>query len=203
MNEQIRTMGARPVTTTTAAEGLPRWRWTTADLIRLTDLGIFTAEDRIELIGGEIVPMASIGRRHELVADELHQTWAARYDAGFRVTTERQLNLGEDTYTKPDLWVWPSAIKAYDVRGDTILLIVEVSDSSLKFDRGRKADLYASFGVREYWQIDAWSLETRVHREPGSAGYGAVTPIAAIERLVPHLVPHLSVRLADLDLGHD
>ena len=136
MNDHLPSPRREP---TQAAEGMPRWRWTLAEFERFIELGILTEDDRVELIGGEIVPMASIGRRHELVADELHQTWAARYDAGFRVTTERQLNLNDDTYTKPDLWVRPAPVLAADIRGDTVLLVVEIAASSLAFDLGVKA----------------------------------------------------------------
>lgn len=75
MNEHVRHPTPRP--TTQAAEGLPRWRWTTAELIRLTELGAFTPGDQFELIGGEIVPMSPEGRCHRLVADELAQMWGA------------------------------------------------------------------------------------------------------------------------------
>lgn len=201
MNEHVRSPATRP--TTQAAEGLPRWHWTTAELIRLTDLGAFTAEDRIELIGGEIVPMSPVGRRHELIADELHRHWGRRLPPGVWMTTERQLNLVDDSYTKPDLWVFPDAIKAPDVRGDTVLIVVEVAQTSLKFDLGTKADLYAKHGVREYWVIDAATLDTRVHRDPSSAGYSDVVDRKPHEMLTPTLVPQLAVRLADLDLGNE
>jgi Uma2 family endonuclease len=57
--------------TTRAADGLPRWRWTTAELLRMVQLGVIDEDERIELIGGEIVPMSPAGRVHEVVADEL------------------------------------------------------------------------------------------------------------------------------------
>lgn len=199
MNEQLRHGRERP--TTQAAEGIPRWRWTTAELIQLTDLGVFTAEDRMELIGGEIVPMSPVGRRHELVADELDHYWAQRLPSGVRSTTERQLSLSEETYTKPDICLWPATIKAPDVRGDTVLLIVEVAQTSLKFDTSTKAALYAAHGVKDYWVINAETLETKVYRNPGPAGYGEIRTIPATEPLVPFLAPELAVRLDALDLG--
>jgi Uma2 family endonuclease len=199
MNEQLRAGRQRP--TTQAAEGLPRWRWTTAELIRLTDLGVFTAEDRMELIGGEIVPMSPVGRRHEVVADELAQYFTPLLPKTVRLTTERQFNLSDETYTKPDICLWPATIKAPDVRGDTVLLIVEVAQTSLKFDTSTKAALYASHGVRDYWVINAETLETKVHRGPAPSVYAETRTLTANEVLVPLLVPQLSVRLESLDLG--
>ena len=189
-------------TPTQAAEGVPRWRWTTAELVRLTELGAFTHEDRFELIGGEIVPMLPTGRSHEVVAEQLHKRWIRHCcPPEIWISKESQFNLADDTYTKPDLLVHPDSIKAYDLPGPTALLVVEVADSSLYFDRHTKAAQYASFGVREYWVISAVSLETTVHRSPGASGYADLRDVPATETLTPLLAPALAVRLADLDVG--
>ncbi len=198
MNEHIRPRNRLP---TQAAEGVPRWRWTTAELLRLTELGVFSPEDRFELIGGEIVPMSPKARRHEVIADVLAQYWGPRITANIWVSVERQFNLDEATYTGPDLLVRPAAIKSYDLRGDTALLVVEIADLSLAYDQTTKAGVYARFGVREYWVIDAQSLSTRVHLQPGVSGYGMAHDRAATETVIPHLAPSLAVRLADLDLA--
>ena len=87
------------------------------------------------------------------------------------------------------------------MRGDTVLLIVEVAQTSLKFDTSTKAALYASHGVRDYWVINAETLETKIYRGPGAAGYAETKTLSASEPLVPLLVPQLSVRLNALDLG--
>ena len=127
MNEHVRPQ--RP--TTQAAEGVPRWRWTTADLLAMAEAGILHPEDRVELIEGEIVPMAAEGRRHTTVAGELAQHWHRRMPPDVDVTVERQFNLSETAYTKPDLLVRPAAIKAYDLTGQDALLVLEVADTSL------------------------------------------------------------------------
>jgi Uma2 family endonuclease len=188
------------VRTTQAAEGIPRWRWTTAELLRLAELGAFADGDRFELIGGEIVPMSPKGRRHEVVSDELQKFWAPLAQPDLWVGAERQFNLGEDTYVLPDLIVRPATVKTYDLRGADALLVVEVSDSSLAYDSQAKALLYARHGVREYWVINAQTLETIVHRNAGETGYGTVRTHAAGELMTPLAAPQLAVRLADLDL---
>jgi Uma2 family endonuclease len=197
MNEHTRPTTRPP---TQAAEGVPRWRWTTAELLRLTELGTFDPQDRFELIGGEIVPMSPKGRRHELIADELGRYWSLRVTTDIWVSTERQFNLSDDTYTAPDLLVRPSDVKVYDVRGDTALLVVEIAQSSLAYDQTTKAALYARFGVREYWVIDVTILETHVHLAPGPEGYASVTAHPGDATLQPTLVPALAVRLRDLDI---
>jgi Uma2 family endonuclease len=198
MNEHVRTP-RRPATQ--AAEGVPRWRWTTAELLRLVELGALDPDERFELFGGEIVPMSPKGRRHEVVADLLDQHWKRRTPPDVWISAERQLNLDEATYTDPDLIVRPAGMKAYDLRGPDTLLVVEVADSSWGKDTDLKARTYAAFGVREYWVVHAPTLATRVHRGPGPAGYGEVSDRPATETLVPLFVPALAVRLADLELG--
>lgn len=188
--------------TTQAAEGVPRWRWTTAELERLDQLGAFHPEDKFELIGGEIVPMSPRNRFHEVVADQLTRYWMKRSPVGVFVGGERQFNLDADAYTYPDVIVMPDSIKAYDLRGPDALLVVEVADSSLEYDHHAKAAIYARYAIREYWVINARTHATTIHREPGAAGYGSTSdPLAPTETLVPLLVPALAVRLADLDLA--
>jgi Uma2 family endonuclease len=192
---------AQPVVRTTqAAEGVPRWRWTTAELLRLCELGLFDENARVELIGGEIVPMSPTGRRHEVVAEELAQLWWPLLRPDFKLSQERQFNLADDTYTKPEIMVRPHSVKPPDLRGDMALLVIEVADSSLSYDLTIKAELYARFGVREYWVVEAWSLITHVHRGPSATGYASVEQVAADVELAPLLVPELNVTMAKLDI---
>lgn len=192
---------AQPVVRTTqAAEGVPRWRWSTAELLRMCELGLFDENALVELIGGEIVPMSPTGRRHELVADELAQLWLPLLRPDYKLSQQRQFNLDDVTFTKPEIMVRPCTIKAPDLRGDASLLIVEVADSSLSYDLTIKALLYARFGVREYWVVEAWSLITHVHREPTAAGYASVKQVPADIEHAPLLVPELNVTMAKLDL---
>jgi len=187
--------------TTCAADGLPRWRWTTAELLRMVELGVIEPDEKIELIGGEIVPMSPAGRMHEVLADELHRFWGPKITPDIWVSVERQFNLDAHTYTNPDLIVRPASIKSYDLRGDTVLLVVEAADSSLDKDLGTKARLYASFGVREYWVINALTKSTRLHRGAIGDTYTEVREAPSSELLTPLLVPQLAVRLGDLDLA--
>ena len=198
MNEHLRETAEQR--TTQAAEGLPRWRWTTAELVRLTELGAFEPEDRLELIGGEIVPMSPVGRRHEVVATEMEDVLRSMLPPDVRLRTERQLNLTDDTFTKPDFFLHPADVRTPDVRGAAVLLVIEVAASSLSYDIGRKARLYAAHGVPEYWVVDAQTLTATVHAFPGSTGYASVRSVTAEEKLLPAMVPTVSLRLAELRL---
>jgi Uma2 family endonuclease len=199
MSELAREPKTRP--TSQAAEGAPRLRWTLAEFERLVELGIFTEDDRIELIQGELVPMAPKGNRHELVRDELLNWMMERKPATLRLSSEIGWRPpGADTYVEPDLLICPRSVKGIAVPPTEVLLAIEVAHSSLRFDTTTKARLYAALGVRDYWVIDAHALTTRVHRQPSVNGYASVVEVPPSETLVPLLVAPLAVRLADLDL---
>ncbi|HRD75206.1 MAG TPA: Uma2 family endonuclease [Hyphomicrobiaceae bacterium] len=185
---------------TQAAEGLPRWRWSTAELERMAGLGVFSEDDRFELIGGEIVPMSPKGNFHEVLRNQLSFVLARLCPPDIRVAFEPQFNLAPDTYTHPDILVHKAVEQVPFVKGDTALLVIEVAESSLSFDLKAKALLYARHGVREYWVIDAKRRITRVHRDPEAGGFGHVHEAQSRERLVPALAPTLAVALDELTL---
>jgi Uma2 family endonuclease len=199
MNEHFTFPPRRP--TTQAAEGLPRWRWTVAEVERLATHGFFTDFDQFELLGGEIVPMVSpAGRRHETIRIELAHHWAQLAGKSLLVAQEPQFSLSPDTFVKPDILVHPRAIKTYDLNGSEALLVVEVAETSLNYDLKIKLPIYASHGVREYWVINAVTRMTMVHRQPAGNVYTDREELRPTERLVPSLAPALAVSLNELDL---
>jgi Uma2 family endonuclease len=198
MNEQLRTTSV-PLTTQ-AAEGLVRRRFTVAEVESMAAKGILAEDERIELIGGELVPMSPKGIRHETIRTELAFHMARLAPETLRVASGAQFNLADDAYVLPDVFVYPAAIKVYKVRGPSALLVIEIADSSLAYDLNTKAGLYAGYGVREYWVINARTLETKVHREPSAAGYGSVAEVPGSDRLMPRAAPQLAISLGDLDI---
>jgi Uma2 family endonuclease len=189
-----------PRPTTRAAEGLPRWSWSVSEIERLSAGGYFRDDDRFELVGGEIVPMSPKGRRHEIIRGALAYRFTRGAPDSVFVISEPQFNLAEDTYIVPDVLIHPAAIKTPDVRGKDALLVVEVAETSLAYDRGMKARLYAFHGVREYWVINAATLLTAVHTGPFTTGYAEIKEIGPADSLSPILVPALAVSLATIDL---
>jgi Uma2 family endonuclease len=190
--------------TTQAAEGLPRRRWTVAEIIRLTELGVFGGQgrphERFELIGGEIVPMSAKGAWHETVKKELNRFWTKAAPDDIDIIPETSWYHSEIDFKEPDFFIWPRAIPLREISAATALLIVEVADTSLAYDLGRKASIYAGLGVRDYWVIDARRLVTHMHRDPIASGYRVVEQHAGGDLLMPALAPALAVRLADLGL---
>jgi len=186
---------------TRAAEGLPRWRWTVAEIEKMSADGYFHEDERFELVGGEIVPMSAKGRRHEIIRGKLALRLSRSTADDIFVVSEPQFNLTDDTYLMPDIMVHPAALETPDVRGGDALLVVEVADSSLRYDLNTKAPIYATHGVREYWVINAVTLTTLVHRAPSGNAYGAVQEVAPDAVLAPSLVPSFTVFLKALQLA--
>lgn len=186
--------------TTTAAEGLPRRLFTVAELEQMVAAGILEEDERIELIGGEVVPMSPKGNRHEMLKSALTVYWARNLPEDLTVVTETTFRFTVDTYLEPDFVFYPKASGLKELSAATAKLVVEVADSSLGYDLGIKAGLYAGFGIQELWVIDAVKLKTRIHRQPTTEGYGSVVDAASGERIVPLLAAALAVTLSELKL---
>jgi Uma2 family endonuclease len=188
-----------PARVTSAAEGLPRRRFTVAEVEAMVAAGVMEEDERIELIGGELVPMSPKGNHHELVKPALLRRWFRAAPDAVELTPETTFRLSEDTYLEPDLVIYPSPMEPKDLKGPNVLLVVEIADSSRRYDMGRKAKLYASFDVRELWVIDAVKLTARVFREPGAGGYAETRDFAGAEKMVPLFGPEaFAIRLDEL-----
>jgi Uma2 family endonuclease len=185
---------------TNAAEGLPRRRFTVAELERMTAAGILEEDERVELIGGEIVPMSPKGNQHEILKAALNHYWVPRLPKHLRLVTETTFRLTLDTYLEPDFVFYPKATGIRGLSAATVPLVVEIADSSLGYDLGRKSGLYASFGIAELWVIDAVRLVTHIRRDAAPEGYRLVLEAAADQQVVPEAEPALSVVLGQLEL---
>jgi Uma2 family endonuclease len=187
---------------TQAAEGLPRRRWSVAEIEAMVAKGIILEDERFELIGGEVVPMSPKGNRHELVKKALQQYWTPLIvGSAIDLITETTLRVGQDEFFEPDFLFWPRSIPLKDVTAATALLIVEVADTSLRYDLGTKADIYARLDLCELWVINAETLVTTIHREPQPTRYANVENKQPNERIEPIRAPSLAVTLGTLDLG--
>jgi Uma2 family endonuclease len=190
------------VRVTSAAEGLPRRRFTVAEVEAMVAAGVMEEDERVELIGGELVPMSPKGNQHEVVKAALLQRWYRASPDAFGLVPETTFRLSEDTYLEPDVVIYPRASGIRGLSANTVLLVVEIADSSLHYDTGRKATLYASFGIRELWVVDAVRLTTRVFREPAADGYRTAQDFGPAERLVPVVAPEVfALRLDELELS--
>ncbi|MEO0611663.1 MAG: Uma2 family endonuclease [Planctomycetota bacterium] len=200
MNEHVRTLPPRREPTQ-FAEGHPRWRWTLAEFEQLIEHGILDDDDKVELLGGEMVPMSPKGNEHEAMRQRLHRWLRRNLDPGIEYMVEPGWRLSADTYVEPDFLFHAADGGLGSVTaGSDALLVIEVSSSSLAKDLNIKAPLYAAAGVEDYWVIDARSGTTHVHRDPGPEGYASVIEVQDTEQVTALRIPDLSVALANLTL---
>ena len=171
-----------------------------AEIEAMAAAGIIEEDERFELIGGEVVPMNPKGISHERLKITLAKYWYKRLPDGFEFATETTFRMNEDTFIEPDFVFFTTVTGLAGLKPETALLAVEVADSSLAYDLGRKARLYASFDVRELWVINASTLMTRIHRAPGLEGYGDVRDTKPSQLLAPAFCDELAVTLSSLTL---
>lgn len=177
-----------------------RRRWSLAEIEEMVRLGIIPEDERFELIGGEVVPMSPKGLVHERLKQALSKFWFRRLPLGIDMITETTFRVNKDTFFEPDFVFYRTEDGLAKLSPETALLIVEVSDSSLDFDLGRKARLYAGHGIREVWVIDAEPRVAHVFRKPGTEGYAERFSLARGEALTPWFAPEMAVVLDQLTL---
>jgi Uma2 family endonuclease len=180
---------------------LPRRRFTVAEVEAMVAAGVMEEDERVELIGGELVPMSPKGNHHEVLKAALLRRWYRASPDEFGLVSETTFRLSEDTYLEPDVVIYPRTSGIRGLSANNVLLVVEIADSSLRYDIGRKAALYASFGIRELWVIDAVRLTTRVFHDPGTDGYRNTQDFSPTEQLTPLIAPGaFALRLDELEL---
>jgi Uma2 family endonuclease len=189
------------------ASGPPERRlFTRAEYQRLGDLGLFDGE-RLELIGGEIVRKVTPQHsRHAAAIRHVEEALRAAFGQGVDVRVQLPLALAEHSEPEPDVSVVPGSFRDYvDDHPKSALLIVEVADSSLRFDRGAKASLYAAAGVPEYWIVNIRERTVEVRSQPASderapfrAAYSVIVTRSEGESLAPLAAPNGSIRVVDL-----
>ena len=146
--------------------------WTRAEYEHLIDLGAFTTRDRLELIEGEILEKMPQNEPHEAGIMFCTEILGDIFRAGYVVRAQLPLSLGANSVPEPDFAVVNGRSRDFVQRRPTsAVLIVEVSDSSLAYDRTTKAKLYARAAVPEYWILNLNERILEVYRKPVGTEY--------------------------------
>lgn len=181
-----------------ASLDLSRKDFTIAEILRLQDLRIIGDDDRFELVDGEIVPMQAKTHRHELIKSDLLIRIVRALPDHLWIGVESSMYLSDRVLLEPDLVVYPRGIELEEVKGRDIILAIEVGLTTLAFDLGRKAALYARHGVRELWVVDAARRLTHVHRDAVDDRWGSIDVLSADAVLTHPALPSFSARLAEV-----
>src|ERR1700730_8186982 len=189
---------------TKAAEGFPRRAFTVDDIGRMIEVGIIGEHENFELIEGDLVVMAAKHIGHDGLKNELTMALARSAPDGVFVAIACTLQLAKDILVEPDITIVSRTVYAAErktfarPRPEDVPLLIEIAASSLAFDRGVKARLYARHGIREFWVIDADKRVTFVHTGPSGETWSSIVERGPQDALTTPAVPGFSIRLADI-----
>ena len=168
---------------------------------RMAEAGVFAPDARVELINGAVYEMAPIGSLHASLVDRIAQKLTLRLGDSVIVGIQRPVQLPEDSEPQPDLMLLRARPDYYATRHPLpadVLLVIEVADGSLRFDRTVKAALYAQRGIAEYWVVDVNARTIEVHRDPAPAGYAQIRLLSGDASIAPAALPDCRFTPAEL-----
>ena len=180
---------------TRAAEGFDRRAFTVEEILRMQEAGILSDDENFELIEGEIVPMQAKTHVHELLKSALTLGIARALPERLWLGVESTIYLSDNTFVEPDLVIYPKGIKLEEVKGRDVVLAIEVALTSLAYDRGLKAQLYARHGVKELWVIDANARRAYVHSGPRARSWRSIIERGPDDALACAALPGFSIHL--------
>lgn len=173
-----------------------RHRFTGEDVLAMQRAGLLLEGGKFELIDGEIIDMPAEGSAHLELKTALTRHLIKLLPDEIGLVPDGTLRLADRVWPEPDLYLYPASMFAADVRGPDTLLVVEIADTTQRYDLGTKAALYRQYGVREYWVLDVVKREAHVHV---LANGWPMKPVSFDQPLKPTLLGDLAVRITDLD----
>jgi Uma2 family endonuclease len=141
---------------------------------RLGKVGFFPPEYRAELVAGEIIDMSPIGELHSGCVDWLNHFFSGQLFGQVIIRVQNPLKLGDFSAPQPDITILRYQSHFYRnsaPSAEDVLLLIEVADTSVQYDRNTKGLLYARFGIPEYWLVNLVTNCVEVYRNPQSNGY--------------------------------
>ena len=181
-------------------------RFTVTEYDRMIEQGIFDdrPEQRLELIYGEIREIPPANPPHSYVIDLLNY-WSVDHAPRDQVHVQIQNPLGIpalDSVPLPDVaWMKSRNYRRKRPEPRDVLLLIEVSESSLAYDRGEKAALYAAAGLKDYWVVNLQDSCVEIHRRPRSGEYRSIESFSAGQSVSPLAFPEITLEVDTLFAG--
>ncbi len=182
----------------------PHLKFTTEQYHQMGESGILTPCDRVELIEGEIVQMSPMGSRHAGCINRLNQLLSASLASQAIVSVQTPVSLSDYSEPQPDFAILKPRQDFYveeHPRPQDVLVLVEVSDSTIDYDRTEKAPLYARSGIQELWIVDLNALAIEVYRSPSPDGYQDVRVLQKGQSLAFQAFPDAVFTVEQLLVG--
>lgn len=174
------------------------------EYLRMGEKGVFAPDARLELVEGEILEMAPIGSWRAGTVNILNRLFSRLASDRAIISVQQPVVVGDRSVPQPDLAILKLRADNYTRSHPTaadVLLIVEVADTTLAFDVGAKAELYARGSVAELWVVDLQDRSVRVFRDPSPSGYRTSFTVVAGQEVTALLLPAVGITLAELFPG--
>jgi Uma2 family endonuclease len=175
-----------------------RARFTRATYHRMYEAGVFGPAPRVELLDGEIMMMSPIGPLQGALVRRLMRFFVKNLPDSIECSVQLPIAAEDHSEPEPDIALVRHREDDYQVEHPTppdVVLLIEVAQSSLKIDLGRKLQLYASIGIHQYWVVDIANRAVLIHREPAGASYKRFETFGAGATIAPDLVPNCRLDL--------
>ena len=180
---------------------LLRRKFTIAQYHKMAESGIINESDRVELIQGEIVEMASIGRRHAACVSRINQKLTIRLGERAIVWPQNPVELNDNSEPQPDVALLQPRSDFYEAekpQAQDIILIIEVADTTVEADRNVKIPLYAENGIMEVWLVDINAECVEVYRELTPNGYQQLQRFQRGQTLSIQAFPDVAIAIDEI-----
>jgi Uma2 family endonuclease len=185
---------AKPTQSTAPA----KHRFTVEQYYKMADVGILTIEERTELIEGEIIEMSPIGAKHAGSINRLNRKFSAIVGNQAIIAVQNSISLNGYSEPQPDLAIlhWREDFYTQSLPTPSeIFLLIEVADSTLKYDREVKAPLYAKAGIPELWIVNLEAQVFEVYRQPSESGYQQMQIYAKGQTIQLEQLPNVEIEI--------
>jgi Uma2 family endonuclease len=177
----------------------PRFHISVHQYQKMIETGVLSKSDRVELIEGEMFEAAPIGARHAAITRRINALLSRSVGNLAVVDIGGPVKLGEFSEPQPDVMLLrPSDYNTQIPEAGDVILLIEISDSTLASDRSSKLALYARHGIPEYWIVDLAGECVEVYRDPGSNAYSEKRIASGAEVVAPRAVPSVNITVRDI-----
>jgi Uma2 family endonuclease len=186
---------------TAAQSDLPRRRFTVDEYYEMARAGILCADERVELLEGEIIEMAPIGDPHVGCVIRSGKVLTIRLGDRADVSIQNPVRLTSGSEPVPDIAVLRPRSDGYSLAKalpDDVHLLIEVSDTTLRYDRGRKLAVYAASGIPEVWIVDLNGARILIFRHPEGRSYAEEIVVKRGGTLSPLAFPDLVLQAEEI-----
>ena len=176
-------------------------RFTVTEYYRMAETGVLKPDARVELLNGEIIDMSPIGPFHGGVVIRLNRIFNRELKDRCLVIVQSSLRLDEHSEPEPDIVLAKNTPDCYTTKHpepEDVLLLIEVSDTSLDVDRKEKLPAYGHAGIPEVWIVNLNNGTIETHREPHFSGYGSTKILRAGDKASPQAFPDVTVDVSEL-----